>query len=111
MGVYRYIAHNSPFDFLDSHTNKFYPMNFRVVRIKIADDSYETLITNLGADTFSSNELKKLYAMRWGIETSFRELKYTIGLLHFHAKKRELIIQEIFARIGSVVYITIFPTK
>ena len=37
--------------------------------------------------------------MRWGIETSFRELKYTIGLLHFHAKKVEHIYQEVFARL------------
>ena len=37
--------------------------------------------------------------MRWGIETSFRELKYTVGLLHFHAKKVEYICQEVFARL------------
>ena len=37
--------------------------------------------------------------MRWGIETSFRELKYTVGLVNFHAKKKESIVQEIFARI------------
>lgn len=37
--------------------------------------------------------------MRWGIETSFRSLKYTVGLLHFHAKKVECIFQEIFARL------------
>ena len=43
--------------------------------------------------------LKQLYAMRWGIETAFRELKYTIGLLHFHAKKVEYICQEVFARL------------
>ena len=40
-----------------------------------------------------------LYNMRWGLETSFRELKYTIGLLHFHAKKAEYIYQEVFARL------------
>ena len=36
--------------------------------------------------------------MRWGIETSFRELKYAVGLTNFHSKKQEYIIQEIFAR-------------
>lgn len=35
----------------------------------------------------------------WGIERSFRELKYTIGLTNFHAKKVEYILQEIFARL------------
>ena len=33
-----------------------------------------------------------------GIETSFRELKYAIGLTNFHAKKVEYIVQEVYAR-------------
>jgi len=96
---YRYISSTATFDFLELRTEKLYPMSFRVVRFKIADDSYETVISNLDATDFPPDELKKLYAMRWGIETSFRKLKYTIGLIHFHAKKRAFIIQEIFARI------------
>ena len=37
--------------------------------------------------------------MRWGIETSFRELKYTLALLHLHAKKVDFVYQEIFAKL------------
>ena len=37
--------------------------------------------------------------MRWGIETSFRELKYAIGLNSFHSRKRDFIKQEIYARL------------
>ena len=37
--------------------------------------------------------------MRWGIETSFRELKYSVGLTHFHSKKLDYIKQEIWARL------------
>ncbi|MBQ5927897.1 MAG: transposase [Oscillibacter sp.] len=70
-----------------------------MVRFQITENTYETVVTNLPTDTFPSFELKKLYAMRWGIETSFRELKYTLGLLHFHAKKTEHILQEIFAKL------------
>ena len=40
-----------------------------------------------------------MYSMRWGIETSFRTLKYSVGLLYFHSKKAELILQEIFANL------------
>ena len=75
----------------------FYQLHFRLVRFKISDDRFETIITNLPADRFSPDEIKVLYAMRWGIETSFRDLKYTIGLLHFHSKKVDYILQEIFA--------------
>lgn len=99
---YKFLPSNSRFDFLSSSSRKrdpitFYPLHFRVVRFKITPHSYETVLTNLPAQTFPPQELKKLYAMRWGIETSFRELKYTLGLLRFHSKKTEFIFQEIFA--------------
>jgi len=89
---YRYISSSTSFDFLPKKNHKhdpavFYKLPFRIVRFKITDDTYETVITNLDAADFPPAELKKLYAMRWGIETSFQELKYTVGLLHFHAKK------------------------
>jgi len=96
--IYRFLSSKTTFDFLDSDTNTFYPISFRVVRIKIFEDSYETLITNLNPFEFSAEELKELYRMRWGIETSFRELKYSVGLTNFHSKKREHIAQEVFAR-------------
>lgn len=101
---YRYISPKSSFDFLSKKNRKhdptvFYQIPFRIVRFKIAENSYETVVTNLNAADFPPAELKKLYNMRWGIETSFRELKYTVGLLHFHAKKVEHIYQEIFARL------------
>lgn len=59
---------------------------------------YETVITNLPADRFSPPLLRELYHKRWGIETSFRDLKYTLALTHFHAKKRPFIQQEILSR-------------
>ena len=96
--IYRFLPTNSTFDFLDLHTSKFYPISFRVVRFRISDDSYETVITNLEQSDFPPHELKALYNLRWGIETSFRELKYAVGLTNFHAKKQEYIAQEIFAR-------------
>ena len=101
---YKLLASTTVFDFLPSRCRtkdpvSFYYLPFRVVRFKISDSSYETVITNLDCSSFPPQELKRLYAMRWGIETSFRELKYTVGLLHFHAKKVENITQEIFARL------------
>ena len=58
-----------------------------------------TLITNLDKASFPAEELKRLYHLRWGIETSFRQLKYTVGLSLFQSKKVEYITQEIFARL------------
>ena len=79
-----------------------YNFGFRVVRFKISDDTYETIITSLNRFEFPISKIKELYHLRWGIETSFRELKYTIGLINFHAKKEEFILQEIYARL--VIY-------
>jgi hypothetical protein len=101
--TYRFIPSCVTFDYLQKHTRKHtdesYPMSFRVVRFKVTDTIYETVITNLNPADFPPDELRVLYAMRWGIETSFRELKYAVGLTCFHAKKRDYIAQEIFARL------------
>jgi len=96
--MYKFVPSTSTFDFLDLKEQLFYPIFFRVVRFVLPSGAYETVITNLSADDFPPDELKSIYNMRWGIETSFRALKYTVGLTSFHAKRRESVIQEIFAR-------------
>lgn len=78
---------------------KEYPLSFRIVRLRLDNGSYECLLTNLPVDVFDSAALRELYRMRWGVETSFRHLKYSIGLLNFHSKKIESIEQEIWARL------------
>jgi hypothetical protein len=57
------------------------------------------VFTNLTIDEFSFDEIDDLYQLRWGVETSFRELKYAIGLTSFHSKKVAFILQEIYARL------------
>ena len=101
---YRYLAHSANFDYLPSHSRKadplkWYSLSFRVVRFQISEDSYEVILTNLPKDKYPPSEIKRLYSMRWGIETSFRSLKYTVGLLYFHSKKVEYILHEIVARL------------
>ena len=101
---YKCIPSNTSFDFLSVTNRKhdplsFYALSFRIVRFKLNNSTFETVITNLEPSAFPPAQLKLLYARRWGIETSFRQLKYTIGLVHFHAKKVEHIYQEIFAKL------------
>ncbi|MCI8680750.1 MAG: transposase [Oscillospiraceae bacterium] len=85
------------FDFLESNSPDFYEISFRVVRLQTDSGNTETLVTNLGSDRFPLAALKVLCARRWGIETSFRSLKYAVGLIHLHAKKPDLVLQEVFA--------------
>lgn len=100
---FRYNPSNSTFDFLPSKSKhsdppSFFQLHFRLVRLEVIPGKFEILITNL-PDSFPPVKLKYLYSLRWGIETSFRSLKYTIGLLFFHSKKPEHILQEIFAKL------------
>lgn len=96
---YKFLPQNVCFDYFKLKQTDYYELSFRVVRFKLTEDTYETLITNLNQEEFSKETLKELYERRWGIETSFRELKYAIGLINLHAKKRSFIEQEIFAKL------------
>ena len=98
-GQYHFLPSNVNFDFLDLYFHQFYKIKIRVVRFPISDNAFECILTNLPPEDFTSEDIKKLYEMRWGIETSFRELKYSIGLTNFHSKKSDYIIQEIWARL------------
>lgn len=67
--------------------------------LPIGDGTFETVLTNLDGQIYPPQKRKELYAGRWGIETSFRDLKYTLGMLHFHSKKVMCIQQEIYAHL------------
>ncbi len=79
-----------------------YALKMRVVRFQLDTGEYETLVTSLDRNKFGLCDIKDLYHMRWGIETSFRDLKYTIGAVNLHAKKEELVYQEIYSAL--IVY-------
>lgn len=113
---YKLLKRNRRFDFLPSKTRKhepaeMYNLRFRVVRFKISEDSYEVILTNLAKELFPPSLIKVLYGKRWGIETSFRKLKYTVGLLYFHSKKVEFIFQEIYARLTMYNYFELIVTQ
>ncbi len=89
----------SAFDFLPYGSLDTYTIPVRVVRFLLDDGSCECLMTNLPIEEFPMEDIKRLYFSRWGIETSFRKLKYTIGLSSFHSYKTEFIKQEIWAKL------------
>ena len=66
---YRFIPSTVTFDYLPQKLRKhdpteFYTLNFRIVRFKVTDELYETLLTNLDSDAYPPNKLKELYASR-----------------------------------------------
>lgn len=96
---YKFICQEVAFDYIDPEKQREYPIALRVLRFQISENGYENIITNLPPEEFSADEIKFLYNLRWGIETSFRELKYVIGAKNFHSRKREYIEMEVWARL------------
>lgn len=96
---YRYICKEVTFSYLPLDSTNEYPISLRVLRFSIGDENFENIITNLPAEEFSLEEIKTLYGMRWGIETSFCTLKHTIGAVNLHAKTRTMITHELWARL------------
>ena len=95
----RFICKNISFDYIEQDSYQTYPISFRIVRFELSTSSYECILTNLPEDEFPPDKIKELYNLRWGIESSFRQLKYTVGLSNFHSYKPEFIKQEILAKI------------
>lgn len=101
-GFYRrYVDANATFDYISYGSSDTYDLSLRIVRFPISEDTYECILTNLAEDEFPPERIKELYFSRWGIESSFRKLKYTIGLSNFHAYKPEYIQQEIWAKLTA----------
>ena len=75
-----------------------YFMQFRILKIKVSENTYECIITNL-PHTFDLEDIEACYHWRWGIELTFRYLKHANGLLYFHSKKPEFLKQEIYANL------------
>jgi hypothetical protein len=102
--IYRHIRKNVVFDLLPPDSEDEYVMTFRAIRFITPGGDYDCVITNLPESEFSVTDIKELYRLRWGIETSFRQLKHTIGLSGFHAKNRDSIKQEIYARMTMFTF-------
>ena len=78
------------FDFVNE-SNSEYGMDLRVLRFKISETAY-----------FSPATIKKLYEMRWKIETSFCTLKHTLGATTLHSKKIRIYLAGNLGKNGPV---------
>lgn len=107
--LYKYLSSSSPFDFFTPE-NPLYSISFRVVKVKLDDGSTQCFVTNLDKKTFSAEDIKELYHLRWRIETSFRDLKHTLAMDYLHAKKKESILQEIYAKLILYNFCAIITT-
>ena len=97
---YRYICKNIAFDYLNpADISDEYLLKLRVVRVEVSDGVFENIITTLSEEDFTPDDIKYCYNLRWGIETSFRDLKHTIGATNLHSKKTEYVAFELWSRL------------
>ena len=97
----RFVDKETSFDYIQYGSSDIYELSFRVVRFRISENTYECIVTNLPSESFPTEKIKETYNARWGIESSFRKLKYTIGLNHYHGYKADFIQQEIWAKLTA----------
>lgn len=72
-------------------------ISLRVITRKLPDGELEYLLTNLPREKFTRRQIAYIYGKRWNVETSFRHLKYGIGGIIFHSRKREFQEMELYA--------------
>ena len=95
LGDYRRVD-SAAFDFLTEESPE-YEIELRIVRFPVGD-GFENIVTNLPESAFGPEEVKEVYRLRWGVETSFRKLKLNIGAADLHSRRAALVAQEIYAR-------------
>lgn len=108
---YHYVPTKRTYDYLPPKTTDTDLLPVRLLKFPLSEDSYEFIVTNLPADQFSMDDIKRLYGMRWGIETSFRYLKYAEGLVHMHSIKPAFIEQEIYAKLTAYNFCSALAQK
>ena len=72
------------------------PIGVRCVLVDIGGETPEKLVTNLPA-SFTPDDLRELYHLRWGVETCFQMLKDRLQVENMTGTKPVLIEQDIYA--------------
>ncbi len=69
----------------------------RVIKFKQNTGEIEMLITNIFDDSYSLDDFKNLYFLRWGVECRYRDLKSHFEVEKFSGVKPISISQDIYA--------------
>ena len=96
---YHCIPAKGHYDFIEANTDMVDQIRLRILKFPISEDTFEYIITNLPAYSFSMAVIKNLYEIRWKQEVAFRYLKYAGNMVHIHSLKKEFLIQEIYAKL------------
>ena len=73
-------------------------ISLRFVNIELPTGEIETIITNINNKDLSREDISKIYQLRWGIETSYHELKESMQVTNISSSKDTIIKQEIYSQ-------------
>ena len=71
-------------------------VRIRVVKFTLSSGETETLVTNCFLKTMKTEDFKRLYFMRWPVETKFDVVKNKIAMENFSGRTVEAISQDVY---------------
>ena len=84
----------------DKDYDKNTPLKVRLLRVDLPGGEVEVLITTLlDSIKYPAKMFKKLYFLRWGVETFYDELKNKLKVEHFTGYSQVSILQDFFCAI------------
>ncbi|UZS00117.1 IS4 family transposase [Chondrinema litorale] len=79
------------------------PINVRIVKVVLDTGDNELLITSLlNQEEYTTEDIKELYHLRWGVEECFKKLKPKMKIEQFGCKKGQGVLQEFYAHIFTL---------
>lgn len=72
--------------------------SFRMVVVELENGEKQYLATNLSPEEFTTEDIQKIYKLRWGIESSFHTLKESLKIESITSSKDNLIKQDIYSQ-------------
>ena len=79
------------------HTVTINGIKLRVLKFALESGELETLVTDVFDGNLKLLDFKKLYALRWGVETKYNIVKNKMGLENFTGLSPNCIRQDFFA--------------
>ena len=73
-------------------------IKLRFYQFRLPNGKLECLVTNVPTWELSAEDLAVLYFRRWGVETSYRNIKYYMNTCFFHSVDPEYARQELHAK-------------
>lgn len=83
--------------FVTLHKNGYPDVKVRVIKLELPSGEIETLVTNVWNKKLKTEDFKRLYFLRWPVETKFDEVKNKLEIENFTGLSVKAIRQDFYA--------------